>query len=97
MPRRLIGDRTYGSNPVSASLVKRGIEPIIPTRSHSTVATHQDGRQLRCYKYWWIIKHTNLWLQNFRRLVVQYERSATIFAAPVHLAFTFIILKRALG
>jgi transposase len=96
-PKRLIADRGYDSNKVRALLVKRAIEPIIPARRNNRVATHQDGRKLRRYKCRWIIERTNSWLQTFRRLVVRYERSATIFTALVHLAYALTTLKRVLG
>jgi transposase len=96
-PKRLIADRGYDSNKVRALLVKRDIEPIIPARRNNRVATHQDGRKLRRYKRRWIIERTNSWLQTFRRLVVRYERSATIFNALVHLACALTTLKRVLG
>ncbi|MDN3511460.1 MAG: hypothetical protein NG784_09145 [Candidatus Jettenia sp.] len=37
------------------------------------------------------------WLQNFRRLVVRYERSVSIYSALVHMACALIVLKRVLG
>lgn len=96
-PERLIGDRGYDSNGARALLVRRGIEPIIPARSNNQAATHQDGRKLRRYKRRWIIKRSNSWLQNFRRIVVRYERSEKVFAAFVHMACALITLKRVLG
>jgi len=96
-PKRLIADRGYDSNAVRVLLVKHDIEPIIPARSNNRVATHQDGRKLRRYKRRWIIERTNAWLQNFRRLVVRYERSAKNFIALVHLACALTTLKRVLG
>lgn len=96
-PQRLIADRGYDSNEARALLVKRDIEPLIPRRRNNTVATHQDGRRLRRYKRRWIIERTNSWLQNFRRLVVRYERTVKNFEALVHLACALITLKRVLG
>ena len=96
-PKRLIADRGYDSNKVRALLVKRDIEPIIPARRNNRVATHQDGRKLRRYKRRWNIERTNSWLQTFRRLVVRYERSSTIFTALVHLACALTTLRRVLG
>jgi transposase len=96
-PEKLIADRGYDSNPLRADLDARGIQPIIPARSNNTVATHQDGRHLRRYKRRWIVERTNAWIQNFRRLVVRYERSAQIFTALIHLAFSMIVLKKVLG
>lgn len=93
-PQRLIADRGYDSNAARALLVKRAIEPIIPRRKNNTVATHQDGRKLRRYKRRWIIERTNSWLQNFRRLVVRYERSVHNFTALVHMACALMTLKK---
>ncbi len=96
-PERLIADRGYDSNGARSLLVKREIEPIIPARSNNQVATHQDGRRLRRYKRRWIIERTNSWLQNFRRLVVRYERKVKNFEALVHLACALVTLKKVSG
>ena len=96
-PARLIADKAYDSNKVREQLVERGIEPIIPARRNNRKATHQDGRKLRRYRHRWIIERTNSWLQNFRRLVVRYERSVEIFKAMVHMACAIICMKRVLG
>jgi len=93
-PLRLIADRGYDSNAARALLVKRAIEPIIPRRRTNLVATHQDGRKLRRYKRRWIIERTNSWLQNFRRLVVRYERAVKNFEALVHMACALMTLKK---
>jgi transposase len=93
-PQRLIADRGYDSNAARALLVKRAIEPIIPRRKNNRVATHQDGRKLRRYKRRWIIERTNSWLQNFRRLVVRYERSVKNFEALIHMACALMTLKK---
>ncbi len=96
-PERLIADKAYDSNPAREQLVERGIDPIIPARRNNRRATHQDGRKLRRYKHRWIVERTNAWLQNFRRLVVRYERSLTNFKALVNMACALICLKRVLG
>jgi transposase len=96
-PDRLIADRGYDSNAVRAALDTRGIRPIIPARSNTRQATHQDGRCLRRYRRRWIVERSNAWLYNFRRLVVRYERSAEIYTALVHLACALITLKRVFG
>lgn len=61
----------------------------IPRRQHNRVATHQDGRKLRRYKRRWIIERTNSWLQNFRRLVVRYERSVLNFEVCILFSLSF--------
>src|ERR1700752_3650727 len=92
-PDRLIADRGYDSNAVRAALDTRGIQPIIPARSNNRRATHQDGRCLRRYRRRWIVERSNAWLYNFRRLVVRYERSVTIYTALVHVACALITLN----
>lgn len=96
-PERLIGDRGYDSNHARAVLARRGIQPIIPARRNSRTATHQDGRPMRRYRRRWIIERTNAWLQNFRRLVVRYERKVLVFLGLVHMACALIALRRILG
>ena len=96
-PERLIADRGYDSNLVRASLAARRIEPIIPARRNNTVATHQDGRRLRRYRRRWLVERTHAWLQNYRRVLVRYERLAALYLGFVHLACALIVLKRVLG
>lgn len=96
-PERMIADKAYDSNKARELLVERGTEPIIPARENNRKATHQDGRKLRRYRHRWIIERTNSWLQNFRRLVVRYERSVRNFKALVHMACALICLNRVLG
>ncbi len=96
-PTRLVADRAYDSNAARSLLVSRRIEPIIPKRRNNARATHQDGRRLRRYRRRYIIERTNSWLQNFRRLVVRYERKAKNFEALVHMACALIVLKQVSG
>jgi transposase len=86
-------DKAYDSNPLRKRLARRGIEPIVPAKSNRPNATHQDGRKLRRYRKRWIIERTNAWLQNFRRLVVRYERSITMYAGFLHIACALITLR----
>lgn len=96
-PERLIADRGYDSNAVRARLASQGIAPIIPARPKNTIATHQDGRVLRRYRRRWKIERTHAWLQNFRRVLVRYERLAAHYLGFVHLACALITLNRVLG
>lgn len=96
-PERLIGDKGYDSNPLRTWLADNAIEPIIPARSNNRVATHQDGRKLRRYRKRWRVERTLAWLQNFRRMVVRYERRASNFMALVHLACALITLNKVFG
>lgn len=94
----LIADKSYDSNALRKMLKDRGIEPIIPAQRNYQKATDQDGRKLRRYRRRLIVERTTAWLQNFRRLVIRYERSVTIYiVALVHMACALNVLKRVLG
>ena len=96
-PEGLIADRGDDSTGARALWVRRAVEPIIPRRRHNTIATHQDGRKLRRDRRRWSIERTNWWLQNFRRLVVRYERHLKHFEAMVHPVCTLVTLKKVSG
>jgi len=95
-PHRLIADRGYDSDPLREQLAERGIELIAPHRKNRTKPPTQDGRALRRYKRRWIVERTFAWLGNFRRLVVRYDRSLTIYQAFFHIACFMIVLRRVL-
>jgi len=92
LPVRLIGDNAYESDRLDADLARRGVELIAPhrrTRTHRT----QDGRPLRRYRRRWKIERLFAWFQNFRRIVVRYERFAENFLGMLHLACCLILLR----
>ena len=91
---RLIYDRAADSDPLRERLAERGIDLICPHRENRTKPPLQDRRKLRRYKRRWKIERTIAWLQNFRRVVVRYERKLKMFKAFVQLACTMITLKR---
>jgi transposase len=95
-PERIVADKAYDSDPLRERLAKRGIELISPHRENRTKPPTQDGRHLRRYSRRWIVERTNAWIQNFRRLVVRYERSAAIFLGLVHMACALITLRMVL-
>ena len=95
-PRRLIADRGYDSDPLREQLAARGIELIAPHRKNRRKPATQDGRALRRGKRRWIVERTIAWLGNFRRLVVRYDRSLTIYQAFFHIACFMIVLRRVL-
>ncbi|WP_417909463.1 transposase, partial [Candidatus Electronema sp. PJ] len=51
------------------------------------------GRKLRRYKRRWKVERLFAWLQNFRRLVVRYDRHADNFLAFLLLACSIILLR----
>jgi len=93
-PMRVIADKAYDSDPLRERLRQRGIELICPHKKNRVRPATQDGRVLRRYQRRWIVERTNAWLGNFRRLVVRYDRSLTIYGAFFHIACLMIVLRR---
>ena len=92
LPARLIGDNAYESDRLDAELARRGVELIAPHRRTRTQRT-QDGRPLRRYRRRWKVERLFAWFQNFRRIVVRYERFAENFLGMLHLACCLILLR----
>ncbi len=93
-PERLIADRAYDSDPLRARLKRRGIDLIVPHRRGRVRPPTQDCRKLRRYRRRWIVERTIGWILNFRRLVVRWERSLTMYGAFFHVALMMIVLRR---
>ena len=85
-------ERSFASDRLDAELACRGVELIAPHRRTRTQRT-QDGRPLRRYQRRWKIERLFAWFQNFRRIVVRYERFAENFLGMLHLASCLILLR----
>ena len=92
-PENLIGDNAYDSDKLDVELRQYGIELIAPHRSNRRNRT-QDLRRMRRYRRRWKVERLFAWLQNFRRLVVRYERYAENFLGMLYLACCLILLRR---
>lgn len=93
-PKRLIYDKAADSDPLRSRLAQRQIELICPHRKNRQRNKTQDGRKLRRYKRRYKVERSISWLQNFRRLVVRYERYDHLFLGFVQLACMFTTLQR---
>jgi transposase len=91
-PQNLIGDNAYDSDKLDLELQQYGIELIAPHRSNRRNTT-QDLRHMRRYRRRWKIERLFAWLQNFRRLIVRYERYAENFLGKLHLACCVILMR----
>jgi transposase len=90
--QNLIGDNAYDSDKLDTELRLYGIELIAPHRSNRRNKT-QDLRRMRRYRRRWKLERLFAWLQNFRRLVVRYERYAKNFLGMLHLGCCLILLR----
>lgn len=92
--KRLIYDKAADSDPLRRRLKKCRIDLIAPHRRNRVKPPMQDGRKLRRYRHRWKIERTMAWIQNFRRLVVRYDRKIEMFHAQILLASTCIAIRR---
>jgi len=83
-------------------------DPLIPkprTRPDEVIAPHrrnrraptQDKRRLKRYRRRWKIARLFAWLQNFRGVVVRYERHAENFLGMLLLVLVFVLALREKG
>jgi transposase len=93
-PQRLIADKAYDSDPLRGRLKRRGIQLIVPHKRNRKKPPTQDGRPLRRYRKRWKVERTFSWFGNYRRLVVRWERSLTIYLAFFHLTCLLITLNQ---
>jgi transposase len=92
--KRLIYDKAADSDKLRKRLKKRRIDLIAPHRNNRVKPPMQDGRKLRRYRRRWKIERTIAWIQNFRRLVVRYDRKISMFNAFLQLGCTIIAVRR---
>ena len=91
-PQNLVGDIAYDSDKLDSELNRYGIQLISPHRSNRKNKT-QDLRRLIRYRHRWKIERLFAWLQNFRRLVVRYERYAENFLGMLQFGCCIILLR----
>ena len=92
-PERLIGDRAYDSDPLDERLAGQGILLIAPHKRNRKKPKTQDGRGLRRYRRRWKVERLFAWLQNYRRILVRYDRFLENYLAFVHLACIIIFVR----
>lgn len=92
-PERLLGDRAYDSDSLDERLRARGIEMIAPHRRNRKKPKTQDGRTLRRYKRRYEVERFFAWIQNYRRVLVRYERHVENFLGFVQLACVLMLLR----
>ena len=92
-PERLIGDRAYDSDPLDEILAEQGIRLIAPHKRNRKKPKTQDGRALRRYRRRWKVERLFAWLQNYRHILVRYDRFLENYLAFVHLACIIIFIR----
>ena len=82
-PERLAGDKGYDSDALRTALRRRGIEPIIPSRSNRirVIAFEKDRYRERN-----VIERCINRLKQWRRVATRYEKLAANYAAVILIA-----------
>jgi transposase len=93
MPKLLIGDKAYDSDPLDAELAARGVDLIAPNQVTRKIQS-QDLRKLRRYRRRWLIERLFAWLMRCRRLVTRYETKAENFLGLLRLACARLLWRR---
>ena len=93
LPKILIGDKAYDSDPLDRELATMGIEMISPHHPRRRRKT-QDGRKLRRYKRRWKVERLFAWIFRSRRLVTRYEEKAENFPGLLQLACAQILWRQ---
>jgi transposase len=93
LPKMLIGDKAYDSDPLDAELAEMGVEMIAPNLSTRKIQS-QDRRKLRRYRRRWHVERLFAWMMRCRRLVNRYECKAENFLGFVQLACIVILSRR---
>lgn len=92
-PDVLIGDKAYDSDALDRRLLQKNIRLVAPTKISRHKTKPEDGRVLRRYCRRWKIERLHAWLQNYRRIVVRYERNALNYFGFIQLAIMLILLR----
>lgn len=97
-PKELVADKAYDSRSFRIWLRRRGIKPTIPTIQRKSRKPRR-GRPIRVgegYRRRWIIERCFGWMNNYRRLVVRYDRYLHIYRAFCLIAFIIWCVNRIL-
>jgi transposase len=83
-PALVSGDKGYSLGFVRQMLKRRGIRPLIPTKSNQEQDPSFDREKYKCRN---VIERLVGWLKERRRLCTRYEKLAENYLAMVKLAF----------
>jgi len=79
----VIADKGYDSNEIVDEVEKMGAEPVIPPRSHRTVARDYDHY---LYKERNLIERMFCRLKQFRRIASRYDKLASSYLSFLYVA-----------
>lgn len=86
-PEMIAGDKGYRADWIDEYLTKRGIEPVIPSRTNED--RDKRGTEFRsdAYRRRNIVERLIGWLKESRRVFSRFEKTAKNFGGMIRLAF----------
>jgi transposase len=88
-PRRVAGDKGYSSPTARRRLRRRGIRPVIPTKSNER---RQPGFDREAYRRRNLIERLINRLKQARRIATRYEKRAVNYLAMIHIGMILLWL-----
>lgn len=94
LPKILVGDGAYDSDPHDEKLAQKSVELIAPHRKNR--ASSRTQCPLRFQKYYgkrWTVERFFAWMKPARRLLNRFEKKLSVFQAFLDLFVTFTLIK----
>lgn len=88
---QVVGDKAFDGEPQRATCRDHGAKPVIPYKSSST---HPRRLDKKAYRQRNMIERLFGKLKEFRRVATRYEKLKQTFVGMIHLALSFIRLRR---
>ena len=89
-PEALAGDKAYATNAIRDALRTKGINDIIPSRSHEKENPNFDRELYRARN---IVERFIGWLKEYRRIATRYEKLVQNYLAVIHIAMFRMLLN----
>lgn len=89
-PEALTGDKAYATNAIREALRTKGINDIIPSRSHERANPNFDRRLYRIRN---VVERFIGWLKEYRRIATRYEKLVQSYLAMIHIALFRMLLN----
>jgi len=94
---KIIADRAYDTRKFRKAMYNRGIKPVIPKQRRGFQKSVRQMKSVkREYRNRWVVERTFAWIQNFRRLVVRWDRLESTYRGFLLFACIVVCMGRLL-
>jgi putative transposase len=89
-PQHLCGDKGYDAATIRCEARRRRYRPHIKSRGEEQAAKRIHGRRARR----WVVERIASWINQFRRILVRWEKKAINYESLLHLAFAYVTWRQ---